>query len=80
MAWRKITCVERDVLLCRAGVDGWRVSASLTDLDGRFGVPEIFTEWSDRATGVPTLRDYRYPQRNGERPDVRPCEHLEWVP
>lgn len=71
--WRQITCAERDELY-QAGVDGWRVLGSLTDLSGTHGDPTIFTEWRAE-DGTPILRDRRWPQFSGERPDARPCEH-----
>jgi len=77
--WRKITCAERDDLYFTSGLDLVPI-ASRTDLGGEFGDPEMFTEWGDRATEKPLLRDYRWPPRYREEPstllpDTRPCEH-----
>jgi len=77
--WRKITCAERDELFFISGLDLVPI-ASRTDLGGKFGDPEMFTEWGERAVEVPVLRDYRFPPRYREElstllPDTRPCEH-----
>lgn len=70
--WRQITCDERDDLYGREN-GAWSVGSGLTDLDGEFGDPHMFTEWWDG--DQPVLRDYRWPQPSGEKPDTRPCEH-----
>lgn len=52
-----------------------RVVSSLTDLDGMFGRPEVFSEWAFHREGhadLVALREHRWPE------DDRPCEH--WVP
>lgn len=80
MTWRKITCAERDEAMAR--YDLVPIS-SLTDIDGEFGTPSIFTEWGDRTTEEPCLRDQRWPPRYtsqemadyATREDDRPCEH-----
>jgi hypothetical protein len=65
--WREITCEEREELFAR--LDGGTarnlaVLASSTD-------PEryIFTEWGDRTSEAPVLRDHRFPDGS------RPCKH-----
>ena len=82
MGWVKISCAERETL--KADHD-WVPVASCTDLDAEFhSEPEVFTEWGDRSTGRPALRDYRYPPRyhSGEsgygKSDRKPCEHYRW--
>lgn len=80
MAWRKISCAERDEV--KARYDLVPIS-SCTDLDGEFGTPSIFIEWGDRTTEEPVLRDQRWPSRYtaqemteyATRLDERPCEH-----
>ena len=74
MTWRRVTCAERDEVYA-AGIARWSVGASLTDLDGEYGDPEMFTEWWDRQTEKPVLRDRRYPSREAGQRDLRPCEH-----
>lgn len=57
--------------------------SSCTDLGGEYGDPSIFTEWGDRTTEEPVLRDQRWPPRYttqdmseyAAQSDVRPCEH-----
>jgi len=71
--WRRVTCQERDVAFA-AWNGAWGVGSSLTDFDGQYGDPQMFTEWWDKATERPVLRDRRYPGRPGQ-PDPRPCEH-----
>lgn len=82
--WRKITCDERDALynerreqLC--------VLAGRTDMGGMYGDPEIFTEWGDRETEQPVLRDRRFPPQypipplaDVRLPDTKPCEHYRY--
>lgn len=62
--WTKTTCVRSDDI--RNGMSPW---SSLTDLDGNFGPPIVYTEWADPATEQPVLRDYRWPGSSRE------CEH-----
>lgn len=77
ITWTPITCVEADAL--RPGLKPY---ASLTDTEGTFGEPTIYTEWGTEDGAV--LRDWRYPAKwdgltwDGPRePDVRPCEHMQ---
>ena len=87
-AWVKITCEEREALVCRNGerYDGFKVTSALTDTDGQYGEPTIFTEWYDSFLDheESVLRDYRYPgRRTPDDPypdDARPCEHYRRVP
>jgi hypothetical protein len=74
--WRKITCAERDAIYAASGA-GWCPGSALTDIGGQYGDPTMFTEWWDRRTEVPMLRDRRWLNHDGEGglPDARPCEH-----
>lgn len=76
MTWEQISCAERDALYARSVLS---VGASLTDLDGQYGEPHILTEWHDRATGVLILKDQRWPQLSGEKPDAKVCRHERWA-
>lgn len=67
--WRPITCAERDDIARGPSATASCVLSSLTDLDGRFGEPLVYTEWGD-ADERPVLRDYRWP-----KDDERDCEH-----
>lgn len=69
---RKIECKERDEL---GKTGGWSVGATLTDPDGNFGEPRIFTEWW---RGNERVSDERRPNRYGGE-DVAPCEHYVWT-
>ena len=64
--WHQIACAESDTIRPNK-----HPRSSLTDMDGRFGEPIIYTEWEDDA-GVPVLREYLWPK------SARECEH--WVP
>lgn len=82
MAWVQITCADRDALM--ADRDLVPIS-SCTDLDGQFhSEPEVFTEWGDRGTEQPVLRDRRFPPRyyadedTWGKPDPKPCEHYRF--
>lgn len=69
--WVPIDCDERDYL-----IDGPRplsVASSLTDLEGRFGTPVIFTEWW--LDDQPVLRDYL---ENPHAVDGGSCRHYAW--
>ena len=41
--WREVTCEESDAVRARNG----GVYSSLTDMDGNYGPPVVFTEWQD---------------------------------
>ena len=80
--WIEITCAERDQI--KAEHDLVPISAC-TDLDAEFhSQPEVFTEWGDRATEKPVLRDYRYPawpRSDMSEPaglDLKPCKHYRF--
>lgn len=77
-AWRPITCAEADHIRISRGL---APSGGYTDLNGSLcGEPAILTEWapSDNDT-EPVLRNYRYPQPGGGRPDRRPCTHFTTI-
>ena len=67
----KITCEERDKLMAESK---WTPCSSLTDPDGMYGTPTIYTEWESEDGRK--LQDRRWPRR-GEvsPPDAAPCEH-----
>jgi len=69
-SWVGVSCFQSAVI--RRQGSGLSVASSLTDHDGEYGQPVIFTEWwwGD----MPVLRDYRYPGQHGE-PDYKPCKH-----
>jgi len=69
-SWVGVNCFEADVI--RRQGSGLSVASSLTDHDGEYGQPVIFTEWW--WFEIPVLRDYRYPGQRGE-PDYKPCKH-----
>jgi len=66
--WRQVSCREAD-LIRRQG-SGLKPASTLTDHEGQFGKPIVFTEWwwDDE----PVLREYRYPTDDGT-----PCGH--WI-
>lgn len=65
--WTRITCQESDEHLSIMGSNA-RVFSSLTDPDGAFGSPVVFTEWGRDDSDEPILRNYRYPVDGS-------CEH-----
>ncbi len=72
--WTRISCEERNEhyeVARRTG--GLRPLSSLTDSDGIYGSPVIFTEWGRKDADEPLLRDYRFPDEGG--PDSKPCKH-----
>lgn len=55
--WRQVTCSERDEVFRSMALP--IVASSLTDPEGRYGDPVIFTEWADDADrDAAVLRDY----------------------
>ncbi|MHA3723786.1 hypothetical protein ACXR2T_07895 [Leucobacter sp. HY1910] len=79
----QVSCSTADAILCgsRAPELGsgrgaaWgsiRPSSSLTDPDGEYGSPLVYTEWSFEKNDYVALREYQFPG------DDRLCEH--WVP
>ena len=68
--WREVSCREAD-LIRRQGA-GLTVASTLTDPDGNFGSPIVFTEWWWGDT-TPVLRDYRYPKAEEYRAG---CTHF----
>jgi hypothetical protein len=72
--WTRIPCMERDEHYDIAG-EHLKPLSSLTDLDGEFGSPVVFTEWGRDDQDEPLLRDYRYPKQSDPGSDYRPCEH-----
>lgn len=84
MGWTRISCADREALVAKHDLEPF---ASCTDLDAAYhSEPEVFTEWANRATGQPLLRDHRYPARYGAddlpfgKPDRKPCEHYRREP
>ena len=80
--WVRITCEERDTIMVERDLVP---ISSCTDLGAEFhSQPEVFTEWGDRATEQPVLRDYRFPApqpadwREPAGPDLKPCEHYRF--
>jgi len=69
--WRLVTCREADVIR-RQGA-GLQVASGLSDLNGQYGKPIVFTEWW--WDNEPVLREYRYPADNGAYDT--PCAH--WI-
>lgn len=71
--WIAVSCEAADLIRAHPDV---HPSSSKTDLDGRYGKPEVFTEWDVhcRKTSRPILREHRWPGPEGE-PDAAPCEH-----
>ena len=65
--WHQIPCAQRDPM-----VQALHPFSSLTDLDGEYGTPIVYTEWGVSSPDRAVLRDYRWPNSG------RVCEH--WVP
>lgn len=73
--WQRVTCEVAEVIKHANAV---RVFSSLTDPDGLYGHPVIYTEWGipEMSDGdVPLLRDYQWPQDPS-----RSCEHYVPIP
>ncbi len=66
--WREVTCEESEVV--RDG--GVTPLSSLTDIDGTYGRPVIYTEWARPDGEEPILRDYLYEPHT----DDPKCHHF----
>lgn len=80
--WLRITCYERDEHFALAkDTGGIEPISGLTDPDGEYGTPLVFTEWARKDSDEPLLRDYRYPNEDGSGsgPDAAPCKHYFYV-
>ncbi len=62
--WTPITCVQSDEIR-----SGKRPRSSLTDPNGNYGTPVVYTEWADSTSEAPVLRDYRWTDPS------RDCQH-----
>ena len=72
--WKRIPCAEREEHFALADATGGIEPVSgLTDLDGTYGTPIVFTEWARKDSSESLLRDYRWPDSE------RKCEHYFWV-
>ena len=71
--WITASCVESDAARASADVTVW---SGLTDLDGEYGDPSMFTEWGSPDGTLPIVADLRYTAED----DTRPCEHRIYVP
>jgi hypothetical protein len=60
--WGEVDCATRDRFFAEWG-DRLSPFSSLTDQDGQYGTPVIYTEWGVQDGEKPWLRDYRYPER-----------------
>lgn len=71
--WVKATCVERDYVFIENELTVW---SGLTDLDGEYGDPCMFTEWGSPDSTRPIVADLRWTAED----DKRPCEHRIYIP
>lgn len=70
--WVHATCIERDILFKSSQLTVW---SGLTDLDGTYGAPCMFTEWGSADGTTPVVADLRWIAED----DKRPCEHRIYV-
>lgn len=59
--WGEVTCETRERFFSQYGAL-LKPYSSLTDPDGQYGEPTIYTEWGSKRRDTPWLRDYRYPR------------------
>jgi hypothetical protein len=69
--WQRVPCIIGDLIRAHEQVTP---ASSLTDPDGIYGAPIVYTEWALRDSDEPVLREYRYPGGEG-KPDRLPCDH-----
>lgn len=73
--WTRVACEVADIIRASEHV---KPTASKTDLDGAYGEPEVYTEWSvvyPSGNEIPVLREHRWPGLILDDPNARPCEH-----
>lgn len=70
MTWIEVACEVADVIRHCEHVTP---SAGRSDLDGEWGAPSVYTEWSMR--DKPIMREWRFPSRIPGEPDPEPCRH-----
>jgi hypothetical protein len=71
--WIPATCLESDDARGAQEVTAW---SGLTDLDGEYGAPSMFTEWGSPDGTTPIVAELRWMAED----DNRPCEHRIYVP
>lgn len=77
--WQAVPCVVADAIRHNPNVF---VTSGYSDIAGRFGKPEVYTEWG-LTESTPVLREHRWPDERAadaprgvlDYPDVAPCEH-----
>lgn len=70
--WHPLTCEQYETVMGRhrdMPIDVFKVASTITDPDGHYGSPLVFTEWW--YMDAPLLRSYLWGRRDGERR----CEH-----
>ena len=74
--WRSATCQEYEDAY-QSHPEGMRVYSSLTDPDGDFGRPQVFTEWGTKDGRTPVCAGVvLYDQDEEDRPEVVGCAHM----
>lgn len=71
--WVPATCIESDIAKASKAVTVW---SGLTDLQGEYGAPSMFTEWGTADGTTPVVADLRWIAEG----DTRPCEHRIYIP
>lgn len=74
LGWRKVSCKAADAIR-----HGLRVSSALTDIDGQYGQPVIYTEWWSTTAGA-LLRDFLYDPHTGTARCVHYAPELRRLP
>lgn len=67
--WAQIPCNVSEWMIQRG--EDLKPYSTITDPDGLYGPPLVYTEWGSKDGHQPVLRNYRWPDSD------RPCEH--WV-
>lgn len=81
--WREVSCETRDRFMWGVGDERGHaerlcVFSSLTDPDGTYGPPVIYTEWGVKDGEKPWLRDYRYPSDGDRCAHFMPEANIAW--
>lgn len=70
-SWREATCAESDAVHADQDLMVW---SYLTDTEGEFGDPIIFTQWGSRDETRPAVANVRFPGSQ------KRCVHRIFVP
>lgn len=73
--WGEVNCAQRETFFRQYG-DRLKPYSALTDPDGQYGTPVVYTEWGAKEGEKPWLRDYRW--IDGPCRHYMPAANIAW--